>query len=132
MIIAYLLLRSQHWTLKTTTSPSPSFAWALLSEMNNVKCRIFLCPNRPFSYSVKETGSSVIFIHFFIRDFRWSGIGASVTIVQESKIQKRLAKYRSILILYGIAKWSIAGYSTHLKDSKIHSSFILFSISKAR
>ena len=75
--------------------------------------------------SVKETGSSVIFVHFLC-DFRWSGIGASVTIVQDSKIQKNLAKYRSILILYRIAKCSIAGYSTHLKDSKIHSSFILF------
>ena len=36
--------------------------------------------NRPFSYSKKEPGSSVIFIHF-MRSVRSSGVKASITIV---------------------------------------------------
>ena len=45
--------------------------------------------NRPFSYSTKEPGSKVIFIHF-IREVRESGVRASITIVDIRKFYKTL------------------------------------------
>ena len=43
--------------------------------------------DRPFSYSAKETGSGVIFIHF-IRDVRSNGVRTSIGIVQIRKFDK--------------------------------------------
>ena len=56
-------------------------------------------PNRPFSYSAKESGSSVIFIHFYTRDsieWRYSFYHNRA----HSKILQNVAKYRSIEILF--------------------------------
>ena len=64
--------------------------------------------NRPFSYSVKEPGSSVIFIHLHTRgsiDWRLSFYHYCV----HSKILQNVAKYPSIEILFRIAKKVYAG-----------------------
>ena len=54
--------------------------------------------NRPFSYSAKEPGSSVIFIHFYTRDsIEWRK--SFYHNCAHSKILQNVAKYRSIEIL---------------------------------
>ena len=63
------------------------------------------CYNRPFSYSAKEPGSSV-FIYIFIIEVRSSGVRA-YHYCAHSKIPQTVAKYRSIEILFRIAKRSI-------------------------
>ena len=62
--------------------------------------------NRPFSYSTKEPGLSVIFIHLYTRgSMEWrSSFYHNCT---HSKILQNVAKYHSILILSRIAKRSI-------------------------
>ena len=55
--------------------------------------------NRPFSYSAKEPGSSVIFIHFYARDsIEWRQ--SFYHNCARSKILQNVAKYRSIEILF--------------------------------
>ena len=62
--------------------------------------------NKPFSYSAKETGSSVIFIHFLARgSIEWRE--NFYHYCAHSKILQIVAKCRSILILFRIAKRSI-------------------------
>ena len=54
--------------------------------------------NRPISYSAKEPGSSVIFIHFYTRDsIEWRL--SFYHYCAHSKILQDVAKYRSIEIL---------------------------------
>ena len=48
------------------------------------------------------------FLYILIRDIRSSGVRASISIVQIRKLDKNVAKYRSILILVRIAKRSIS------------------------
>ena len=55
--------------------------------------------NRPFSYSAKEPGSSVIFIHFYTRDsIEWRE--SYYHHCAYSKILQNVAKYRSTEILF--------------------------------
>ena len=55
--------------------------------------------NRPFSYSAKEPGSSVIFIHFYTGDsIKWRN--SFYHYCPHSKILQNEAKYRSIEILF--------------------------------
>ena len=47
-----------------------------------VRClKLFVLDNRPFTYSAKEPGSSVIFLYIFIHEIRSSGVRASLAIV---------------------------------------------------
>ena len=70
-------------------------------ECNNNKCL-----NRPFSYSTKEPGSSVIFIHFYTRgSIEW--LQSFFHYCSYSKILQNVANYRSILVLFRMAKRSI-------------------------
>ena len=64
--------------------------------------------NRPFSYTTKEPGSSVIFIHFYMRgSIEWrQSFGLHCA---HSKILQIVANCRSLLILCRIAKRSILG-----------------------
>ena len=66
---------------------------------------VSLC-NRPFSYSAKEPGSSVIFIHF-IHEIRSSGVRASITIVYIRKFYKMLQSIVRLRFFFRIAKRSI-------------------------
>ena len=64
--------------------------------------------NRPFSYSTNEPGSSVIFVHLYTRgSIEWRQ--SFYHNCAHSKILQNVAKFRSILILFGIAKRSILG-----------------------
>ena len=56
--------------------------------------------NRPFSYPIKESGSSDIFIHFYSKDFRLNDVTASIPIVQIRKFYIMYQKHRSIQILF--------------------------------
>ena len=65
--------------------------------------------HRPFSYSTKEPGSSVIFIHFYTRrSIQWRY--SFDPYCANSKILQNEAKYRLILILFRIAKRSIGEF----------------------
>ena len=58
----------------------------------------FVAWYRPFRYSAKEPGSSVIFIHFYTRDsIKWRY--SFYHYCAHSKILQNVAKYRSIEIL---------------------------------
>ena len=63
--------------------------------------------NRPFSYSTKESGSSV-FLYIFIREVRSDRVALQLlSLLSTFEILQIVAKCRSILILFRIAKRSI-------------------------
>ena len=74
--------------------------------------------NRPFSYSTNEPGSSVIFIQFYARgSIEWRD--SFHYNCGHSRILQNVANYSSILILFRIAKRSIADRECDLDHDPI-------------
>ena len=67
-------------------NPLPKFTWLhkVGNEWKSQFDKVILKYNRPFSYSAKEPGSSVI----FIQDVRSSGVRASITIAHIRKFYR--------------------------------------------
>ena len=76
--------------------------------IRRIRRAVVMFPNRPISYSTKEPGSSVIFIHF-THEVRSSGIRASILFVHIRKFYKmpQNVVWFRLIILIRISKSSI-------------------------
>ena len=111
----WLIPKRTHFE-QTAINFSSSFNCNVIIRMHSIPFRLSInylaafkaaSLNRPFSYSPKEPGSSVIFIHF-IQDVGLSGARASITIVlvrKYFKVHQNIIRFRFFL---RVAKRSIA------------------------